>query len=91
MNDDGGGIDPAKIKEKALNNGIITVAQAESLPDEKALMLIYTPGFSTSGSISDISGRGAAGQRIHSADRPAKRRGNGIAAPGDRRGYGDAL
>lgn len=58
ISDDGGGIDPEKLKEKALSKGIITQQQSESMADDKALNLIYAPGFSTSGNVTDISGRG---------------------------------
>ena len=56
--DDGGGINPEKLKEKALNKNIITQSQLENMSDDAALNLIYSPGFSTAGNITDISGRG---------------------------------
>jgi two-component system chemotaxis sensor kinase CheA len=56
--DDGAGIDPQKLKDKSIEKGIITEAQAEAMSDHEALMLIFQPGFSTAEKITNISGRG---------------------------------
>ena len=56
--DDGGGIDPEKVKRKAVTNGIISEEQAAGLANEEAIYLIFSPGFSTAAQVSDISGRG---------------------------------
>ncbi len=56
--DDGAGIDPAKVKAKAVEKGVITEEQAETLNDREALMLIFQPGFSTAEKVTNISGRG---------------------------------
>jgi two-component system, chemotaxis family, sensor kinase CheA len=58
ISDDGSGIDPQKLKEKALSKSIITQSQMEEMSDDAALNLIYSPGFSTNGNVTDISGRG---------------------------------
>jgi two-component system, chemotaxis family, sensor kinase CheA len=58
IEDDGAGIDRKKVVEKAIANGIITMAESESLTDEDAFGLIMEPGFSTADQITDISGRG---------------------------------
>ena len=58
VRDDGRGLDKAKIKEKAIRKGIITVEEAANLPERKIFDLIMLPGFSTSETVSDISGRG---------------------------------
>ncbi|HOQ24409.1 MAG TPA: ATP-binding protein [Bacillota bacterium] len=58
VTDDGKGIDPAAIKKKALEKGLITVQQAETLSDEEAIHLIFLPGFSTNDYITRVSGRG---------------------------------
>ena len=58
VSDDGAGISRDKIKAKAVSNGIITKVQADAMDHDKALNLIYSPGFSTSGNVTDISGRG---------------------------------
>ncbi|EWH09456.1 chemotaxis protein cheA [Catenovulum agarivorans DS-2] len=56
--DDGAGMDPEKLKEKAINNGILDADAATRMSDSEAYNLIFAPGFSTKEQISDISGRG---------------------------------
>ncbi|MEA1908616.1 MAG: chemotaxis protein CheA [Euryarchaeota archaeon] len=56
--DDGGGIDPDKLRAKAVSKGLIGQEEAGAMSDENALMLIFAPGFSTAEAITDISGRG---------------------------------
>ncbi|MBA4284886.1 MAG: chemotaxis protein CheA [Xanthomonadaceae bacterium] len=56
--DDGRGLDRARIVAKAQANGLITAAQAETLPDSEVWQLIFSPGFSTAEKVTDVSGRG---------------------------------
>jgi two-component system chemotaxis sensor kinase CheA len=56
VSDDGGGINRARVKEKAIENGVI--APDAQLSDEEIDNLIFLPGFSTAAKVSDISGRG---------------------------------
>ena len=56
--DDGAGIDPDKIRKKAVEKGLLTEEQAQALSDREALMLIFQPGFSTAEQVTNISGRG---------------------------------
>ncbi|MZP30305.1 hypothetical protein GTO91_11345 [Heliobacterium undosum] len=58
IEDDGRGMDPQKLKAKAVEKGFITAAQAEELSDAQAFQLIFLPGFSTARAVSEISGRG---------------------------------
>jgi two-component system, chemotaxis family, sensor kinase CheA len=58
ISDDGGGIDPEKIKEKALEKGVITPEQYDTMADTEAVALIFHAGFSTAEKVSNISGRG---------------------------------
>ncbi|MEO2082728.1 MAG: chemotaxis protein CheA [Desulfurobacteriaceae bacterium] len=58
IEDDGRGIDPEKIKKKAVEKGLITPEQAAQLSDKEAYELIFMPGFSTAEKVSDVSGRG---------------------------------
>ncbi len=58
IKDDGGGINPEKLKEKAVSKGIITPEKAESMGDREAIRLIFAPGFSTAAEVTDVSGRG---------------------------------
>ena len=56
--DDGQGIDPVKVREAAVSKGLIDQSTAETLARNDCLRLIFEPGFSTSETINDISGRG---------------------------------
>jgi two-component system chemotaxis sensor kinase CheA len=56
--DDGGGIHPAKLKQKAVEKGVITAEQAGRMGDREATRLIFHPGFSTAEKLTDVSGRG---------------------------------
>lgn len=56
--DDGRGLDPARLRKKAVENGIKSAEEAERMSDEEALDLIFISGFSTADVVTDISGRG---------------------------------
>jgi len=58
VSDDGRGMDPARLRRVALERGVITREQHDSLPDVEALHLITLPGFSTAKEVTDVSGRG---------------------------------
>ena len=58
VEDDGRGIDVAKLRAIAVARGLITADEAARLSDEEALNLIFMPGFSTAKSTTEISGRG---------------------------------
>ncbi len=58
VEDDGRGIDYKYVLRKALEKGLITDKEAESLTVEESINLLFLPGFSTADKISDLSGRG---------------------------------
>lgn len=58
VSDDGQGIDPEEIRKTAIEKGIISEAKAKELNQEEIIMLITTPGFSTTKTVNQISGRG---------------------------------
>jgi two-component system chemotaxis sensor kinase CheA len=58
IEDDGAGMDPVKLKTKAIEKGIITVEQAAMMTESEAYRLIFAPGFSTATQVTDVSGRG---------------------------------
>ncbi|EDM24089.1 hybrid sensor histidine kinase/response regulator [Caminibacter mediatlanticus TB-2] len=58
IKDDGKGMDPEKLKKKAIEKGIITPQEAENMSDKEAFMLIFKPGFSTAEKVTNVSGRG---------------------------------
>lgn len=56
--DDGRGIDPNRVREKAIANQIITPDQAARMTDPDLIKLIFLPGFSTTDRVTHFSGRG---------------------------------
>ena len=58
VSDDGAGIDPDKVKKKAVERGIITDDRAAIMSDEEAQQLVLLPGFSMAKQVTDLSGRG---------------------------------
>ena len=58
VKDDGRGIDRNAVVRKAIEKGLISEAQAESMPDEKVYELLFLPGFSTRSDATELSGRG---------------------------------
>lgn len=58
ISDDGGGIPLEKVRQKAIDKRIYTHEALSQLPESEIINLIFKPGFSTSGFITDISGRG---------------------------------
>ncbi|MBD9378591.1 chemotaxis protein CheA [Pseudoxanthomonas sp. PXM04] len=58
IRDDGAGIDPERLRDKALEKGLIEPEAAARLSHDECLQLIFLPGFSTKTEITDISGRG---------------------------------
>lgn len=58
LQDDGGGIDTAKVLQRAVAVGLVDPAGATTMGREEALRLIFAPGFSTRNEVSEVSGRG---------------------------------
>lgn len=58
IEDDGGGMDPDKLRGIAVERGVMDADAASRLTDSECYNLIFAPGFSTKKEISDISGRG---------------------------------
>jgi len=56
VKDNGGGISPEKLRQKAIEKGILKPGQ--TLSDEQAIQLIFHPGFSTKSQVTEVSGRG---------------------------------
>jgi chemosensory pili system protein ChpA (sensor histidine kinase/response regulator) len=54
--DDGAGLDLARIRQKALEGGLITAD--EDISDDQLMQLIFTAGLSTAGEVTEIAGRG---------------------------------
>jgi two-component system, chemotaxis family, sensor kinase CheA len=58
VSDDGAGIDPEKVRQRAVSQALLTAEQAARLSETESLDLILQPGFSTAEEITEISGRG---------------------------------
>ncbi|GAB3598122.1 hypothetical protein GCM10027446_27530 [Angustibacter peucedani] len=58
VTDDGAGIDPGRIRAKALEKGLRTPAQLAQLTGPEVLQLVFAPGFSTAAAVTNVSGRG---------------------------------
>jgi two-component system chemotaxis sensor kinase CheA len=58
ISDDGGGIDPEKIRDKALKKGHITPEQAARMSERELVNLIFAAGLSTADKVTNVSGRG---------------------------------
>lgn len=58
VQDDGKGMDPAKLRDAAVKKGLMSKEEVSKLCDEEAFNLIFLPGFSTNTVITDVSGRG---------------------------------
>ena len=58
VEDDGAGIDPDHLASSAVEKGICTQEEVESMDEKEKLNFIFHPGFSTSEEVSDVSGRG---------------------------------
>jgi len=58
IDDDGKGLDPEMLKNKALEKSLISEKEADTMSDKEAFTLIMKPGFSTAASVTNVSGRG---------------------------------
>ena len=58
IKDDGAGMNADKLRNKAVEKGLLDAESASRLDDHECYNLIFMPGFSTKAEISDISGRG---------------------------------
>lgn len=58
VSDDGKGVDTEKVKERAVENKLISKDKVGSLADEQVFQVLFTPGFSTKDEVTETSGRG---------------------------------
>ena len=83
IQDDGKGIDPKMIRNKAIEKGIHTAQQLSEMNEQQILGIIFASGFSTAAKVTDVSGRGvgmdmvrssveAVGGQIHIESKPGK-------------------
>lgn len=87
IKDDGAGIDAQRVRNKAVERGLIAADRAATLSDDDAVQLVFLPGFSTAESISDLSGRGVGMDVV----RTAVERINGAVVLASRAGQGTTI
>ena len=58
ITDDGKGMNPEVLRNKAVQKGLISAEEANTLSEDQSLSLIFKPGFSTKDEVSSVSGRG---------------------------------
>ena len=66
VEDDGRGIDPARLRARAVEVGLLDEARAQALSDPDAIELICAPGFSTAEQVTEVSGRGVGMDAVRS-------------------------
>lgn len=64
--DNGKGLDPEILKNKAVEKGLMTRAEADRLDTNEVLRIIFLPGFSTAKEVTDVSGRGVGMDAVRS-------------------------
>ena len=87
ISDDGAGINAQRVRDKAVERGLIPADRAVTLSDDEAVQLVFLPGFSTAESISDLSGRGVGMDVV----RTAVERINGAVSLTSRPGQGTTI
>jgi chemosensory pili system protein ChpA (sensor histidine kinase/response regulator) len=58
VSDDGAGLEPEILRSAAVNQGYVSEADAPKLSEEELHSMVFLPGFSTAGEVSEVSGRG---------------------------------
>lgn len=67
LSDDGRGLDLPRIRALAIERGLLSRDAAPDLSDEATHELVFTPGFSTAGRVTDVSGRGVGLDAVRAA------------------------
>ncbi|RLM63121.1 chemotaxis protein CheA [Halorubrum sp. Atlit-8R] len=58
VSDDGSGLDPDQLRDKAVDEGVKSREAVEAMEDDEVYDLVFHPGFSTAEEVTDVSGRG---------------------------------
>jgi chemosensory pili system protein ChpA (sensor histidine kinase/response regulator) len=66
ISDDGAGIEPEVVRRAAVEGGYLSEAEAAAKGPDEVLSLVFLPGFSTAGRVSEVSGRGIGLDVVHS-------------------------
>jgi two-component system chemotaxis sensor kinase CheA len=65
VHDDGAGLDPDRIRAKAVEEGVRSASEVEAMEDSAVYDLTFHPGFSTAEEVTDTSGRGVGMDVVH--------------------------
>ncbi|KFE68930.1 response regulator [Hyalangium minutum] len=82
--DDGRGVDLARVRQAAVEHGLVTEGEAETLDEQALLELLFRAGFSTASEVTDVSGRGVGLDVLRETARELK----GVASATSRPGLG---
>ncbi|MEM7592217.1 MAG: hybrid sensor histidine kinase/response regulator [Cyanobacteria bacterium P01_A01_bin.83] len=82
VKDDGQGLDLTKIRQKAIEKGLISAQEAATASQEQIFDLIFEPGFSTASTVSELSGRGVGMNIVRSQIETLKGRISVASTPG---------
>ena len=67
IRDDGKGINPERVKAKAIEMGLVTKEQLAQMSEKEIIRLVTRPGFSTAEKVTEVSGRGVGMDVVMSA------------------------
>jgi two-component system chemotaxis sensor kinase CheA len=67
VSDDGGGIDPMRVRDIASARNLVTPAMLEQMSDTQIVDLVFAPGFSTAAEVTELSGRGVGMDAVRTA------------------------
>lgn len=67
VQDDGGGVDLARVRDVAVARGVVSAEAVSDLSDQALIDLIFAPGFSTAAEVSSLSGRGVGMDAVRTA------------------------
>lgn len=65
VEDDGGGLDVDQIREQAIERGLRSESELDAMEQSELYDLVFHPGFSTAGEVTDVSGRGVGMDVVH--------------------------
>jgi two-component system, chemotaxis family, sensor kinase CheA len=80
--DDGRGVDLGRVRQTAVERGLVTEQEAEALEEQALLELLFRAGFSTASAVTDVSGRGVGLDVLRETARQLKGEASATSRPG---------
>jgi len=80
--DDGRGVDLGRVRQAAVEQGLVTVEEATALEEPEVLELLFHAGFSTAPAVTDVSGRGVGLDVLRETARQLKGEAHATSRPG---------